>query len=241
MAIWQRILVTVLVGASCAYACKIEKSDDEDDDSIFDDDDDDEPQAGTSARAGSAGSAGTGGRGGSAGSATSGGKPGTAGTAGRGGTTGSGGSSAGTAGTDDLLTDLECDGRQGKTPDSTCEFTEADDRYKGCLSCLSNSCCSELKQCYATNPADACGYGGPDNGTEYACYIECLVKAAKDSGFNAYDPDEDPMRCALDCGTPKDGMGKTCPSPLIADSTNALLSCMHTNCEPECIDELVDK
>jgi hypothetical protein len=240
MATLQRILVTVLLGASCAYACTIKESDDEDDDSIFDDDDDDddEPQAGTGARAGSAG---TGGRSGSAGSATFGGRVGSAGSAGRGGTTGAGGSNAGTAGKDDgVPDDLACDGRQGKTPAASCEFTDGDDRYKACLSCLSSSCCSELKQCYATDPTDACAYGGPDNGTEYTCYIECLVKAAKDSGIDAYDP-EDPMRCAIACGTPKDGLGKACSTPLIADSTNVLLSCMHTNCEPECIDDLVAK
>lgn len=231
MATWQKLVALTFIGAVVVSACEFNSGDDDNDDFW---NDDDSSFAGSGNRAGqaTAGRAGAG-AGGVAGS-------GTGGRAGSGGapTAGSGGS-GNTAGMDDgIPDDLTCGEGQGADPwDGSCSFEDGfDARYSSCLSCLGTSCCGELRQCYATNPSTSCGYGGVDGQPEYLCFIECLVTTIDENGF--YD-DEDEGRCAFECGTARDGQGRACETVLIANSTNELLSCMHTNCEADCVEDLV--
>jgi hypothetical protein len=96
-----------------------------------------------------------------------------------------------------------------------------------CISCLSKNadCCTALKDCYSTDPNNQCGYGGSAPGeTEYLCYQDCLVAKVKANGI--YEED-DQVACADSC---------TGSCGVIGDATNAVIACMHDNCEAECFE-----
>ena len=234
MKTWYRLAIPLFV-SSLAYACTITTGGGADDwDEIED------PPAGSGNRAGSgtagsrAGSSNTAGTGGT--SAGSGGT-GTAGAPVSGGTAGT----AGTGGED--FTDLVCptDELQG-TPAPSTEFEESeDDRYAECVSCLQTSCDSELKQCYASDPHDPCGWGVTDRDglNELFCYVECLVSLYDE--FN--DPEDDRYTCATECGSQYDGMGNACNPLAFSQSTQDLTQCLHKDdqCDAFCIDAVANK
>lgn len=240
MATWHKVLAAGFVGATLTMACTITTVEDDDDDfttDAGDDFDDDDSGGGTArggggaggSRAGSAGTATFGGTGGTGGST-----PGTGGGGAGGSTAGSGGTS-GSGGTNPFPSDLRCDAELGTDVPNTCEFEGAPPGYESCLSCLSANCCEEVKNCHAQNPSDVCAYGGDGETSEYMCYMACLSDILREEMVFT---DDDAMECAFQCGTPFDGNGMACSTQLIGDRTNELLSCMHANCEIECIDEV---
>lgn len=210
-------------------ACTITTSDD------LDDDDDDAGRAGSSTQAGSGG-AGRAGAGGSTGGSSA----GRAGAAGASAGTGVGGTQGGSGGSD-IPEDLSCDDPEGTVRAPSCEFPEPlpeDDA--ACLSCLSTNCCEELRDCYATEPSDLCGWGtAPDGQEEYKCYMDCLVDLARASDTKSYTAD-DQVTCSLGCGTRVDGMGESCSFPIIGTRTSVLMGCMHDNCEDICMVDRID-
>ncbi len=156
-------------------------------------------------------------------------------TAGTGGTSGSSGStsvagSTGTAG-GGALTPFQCDpatGDGGAGTPSSCEPTTSNK----CSTCISTSCCTELSLCYATNPGNECGYGGPNgDGTgEFSCTQACIIAATADGGV----VDSETLgTCAANCATPRDTSGTACMAH-IGEQTNNLITCVNENCQTDC-------
>lgn len=152
-----------------------------------------------------------------------------------GGSTATGGSKStgGTPATGGTATVIGCDGTDFRGEAAmTCTFEDddlADPDIGECLKCISKAanCCDDLKDCYATDPNNQCGFGGPEGESEYICYQTCLVGKAK-AGGGLYDPDRDTDACADACATP------ACLPKPIGSVTNSLIGCMHLNCETEC-------
>jgi hypothetical protein len=224
MATWLKLAATSLLGVSIAMACTVGDPDDE----PFDDDDDEE-EGGRAGRAS--------GGGGAAGRAGAGGAGGARAGSGGGGAGGSVAGSAGTSGGSGIPTDVACGSEEsvGTVPAGSCEFTDVLPEDEACLTCLSGSCCDELKGCYSTSPSDACGWGrAADGQEEYQCYIDCIIRVARADETMSFD-DVDKMDCAFECGTAEDGTGELCDLTLFSNSTNELATCMHDNCEFECL------
>lgn len=112
-------------------------------------------------------------------------------------------------------------------PETTCDVPEAgSDANVACLKCLKKNadCCTALKNCYATDPDNECGYGGKTLGqTEYLCFQDCLLEKIMTNGTYT---DDDQDTCAADCSPSCAGV----PS----DATNEVITCMHDSCEDEC-------
>ncbi len=197
---WLPYLATALLALTSSVMC-----------SSSGDDDDDVGEAGDGGEPGNAGSGG-GGRAG-------GGSSGDAGDTSTPGASGAGGSA-------DPGLGCEPGGGPISTPAETCQFEDPDP----CLACLSASCCSELMNCYGTDPANVCGYGGPNGETEYLCIRQCL-EARATAGGGAYDREVDDPECAAECVTIVDG--SACSA--IGNYTSVLVGCMHDSCEDECI------
>jgi hypothetical protein len=185
---------------------------------------------GTSASGGTGGS--TGGTGGSTGG-TGGSTGGSAGTGGSvGGSGGSTGGAAGTGGSSGDDTAPTCDPADGSlvgTPYPDCEPQDAQD---DCEACIQKSCCEESKNCYATEPFNVCGWGGPPSSDasaplagEITCYRDCLTTYVNDNGV--CDPDGI-SACATMCATPM------CGGDLVGGATSDLAACMQTNCSKDC-------
>lgn len=226
MTTWPRLFATALFGASIATACVI--TTDNDDDDTTDETD------GESGRAGRAGA--TSGRAGAGGTRAGSGGGGAGGTRAGAGGGGTAGATAGTGGS--APTQLDCSDPDG-TPAASCEFAipaNAPDNQAECFECLSGSCCTEIKNCYATNPENLCGYGGPVGGSEFECFRLCLVEQAEERNDTTYTTDDAEV-CAVECSTPRDKNGDACG--LIGDQTNALFNCMADNCEAECVTDLI--
>jgi len=210
---WQVVAVAGVLGTLIATACTVTTSTDDSTGGTT-------SFAGTSSTAGTTSStAGTGGvaAGGSAGSTS------IAGTTSVGGTGGTGG----TAG----LTSFQCDPATGNsdvgTP-SSCMPTVTN----SCSTCIQTSCCTELGKCYATNPGNQCGYGGPkgDGTGEFSCVQACVIAATADGGV----VDADTLgTCSANCATPTDTSGAHCMQQ-IGEQTNDLIACVNMNCQADC-------
>ncbi|MEI9939968.1 MAG: hypothetical protein WDO69_22330 [Pseudomonadota bacterium] len=176
------------------------------------------------AGAGGAGTAGTG---------TSGAPAAGAGVAGSG-VAGSGTSGTGGAAPVPFQCDPEEGGAQG-TP-NTCTPVDSSDE---CETCIQGNCCALFEACYATDPGNQCGWGGPamvngepNNGGELACIKACLEKVVVDSG--AAPEDSDVESCASNCATTvSNGATKECGS-VIGNQTNDLVGCLRMNCSKPC-------
>jgi hypothetical protein len=194
---------------------------------------------GTNASGGTGGSTGgtggsTGGTGGSTGgTAATGGTTGGTGdtTGGTGGTDspGTGGSNGGTGGDDTTPTCDPADGSMVGTPYPDCEPQDADD---DCEACIQTSCCEESMNCYATDPFNVCGWGGPPSSDpslplagEIACYRDCLTNYVNENGV--CDPDGI-SGCAEMCATPM------CGGDFVGGATSDLAACMQTHCSKDC-------
>jgi hypothetical protein len=162
--------------------------------------------------------------GGSAGAVTAGGTTSVAGTTSIAGTTGVGGAGAVSFQCDPLDQDA---GIQG-TPASC-----AADSSNTCSVCIAAHCCTEFSDCYATNPGNQCGFGGPDGkGTgEIACVQACIQAATSDGGVL---DDTTIETCSNGCVTPKDTAQMTCQQA-IGTQTSDLIGCMNMNCQTDCL------
>jgi hypothetical protein len=211
---WLNLVAFGSLTTLLATACVVKTGDDDDDE--------------TGGRRNSGGStAVSGGRGGASGlGGTASGGVSSGGAKTTGGTTATGGTATGTGGKPEPKP--YCDGSGPATePAKTCEY--ADEDVKGangkCLSCLSASCCSEIRNCHGTDPSgefvvNQCGAGG----TEYLCYQACLQDIITENG--SYDDQVDPYDCADAC------VRTGCAA--IASFTSDVVTCMHLECETEC-------
>jgi hypothetical protein len=149
-------------------------------------------------------------------------------------TSGAGSSSmVGTAGTGTVLGAYECDPADGgslpSTPAASCVAAGV---AADCASCLQTSCCTEVSACYATNPGNECGFGGPpSSGGEFLCVETCLRDGFADSGVD----DSDLRQGCFDKCTTSTANGASQDCPGIGTQTNALIGCVSDNCLTECI------
>ena len=223
---WLKLSALGLVGALAATACKITTGPDD-------------GEGGTGGGSTSTGgkSGGTGGTVATGGMSTTGGKSSTGGTTSTGGKASTGGTTS-TGGATATGGVLGCSNKGDKStviPDD-CGFpssSTSDPIIGDCLKCISkaNTCCNQVKACFGTEPDNQCGWGGLEKTdppeTEFLCYQSCLIDKAKANG-GQYDPDADTDFCANYCATP------ACGAPPVGNETNALIACMHLNCETEC-------
>ena len=200
---WRVVAVAGVVGAFVASACVVTTSTDDS-------------------------SAGAGGTGAFAGT-TSGGTTSTAGTAGVSGSTGIAGTSGvgGSGGTG--VVSFQCDPSDGMavgTP-ASCAATAG----MACSECTAAHCCAEYGACFATNPGNQCGYGGPTPGaSEILCIQACVIAATGDGGVA---DDMTIGTCTNNCVTPTDTAGANCGS-VIGSQTSVLVDCLSHNCVAEC-------
>jgi hypothetical protein len=197
-------------------------------------------KGGSAGKGGSSGTGGAAGKGGSAGSSagssaagTGGTTGGSAGTGGTGGTSDAGMAGAGDTGNEPVATCDPADGMLDSTPFPNCDADPEDD---DCQICIQESCCEESMNCYATEPYNVCGWGGPTEGdyakmNEIGCFTKCLedATAANEMTCTADDADS----CAVECATPMcfEDAGAF---PLIGTATNELAACMQDKCADPC-------
>ncbi len=238
---WKYALGLGLMGAALSVGCTVSSGDD---DSGF---------AGQSGEGGSSGTGGSGGKGGttstggtggstggtggstggttggSAGAGTGGSASGSAGTGGS--ASGSGGSTSGSGGSG-VDTSPTCDGNTMGTPYPDCDPGEAN-KDDPCALCIQHSCCEESKNCYATDPYNVCGWGGPSmddpmladyaGAGEIGCITTCLAEYVTENEV---------------CDTDGiDGCTSMCQTPmctLVGSATSDLFTCMQDKCAQSC-------
>jgi hypothetical protein len=97
------------------------------------------------------------------------------------------------------------------------------------------NCCAESKACYATEPYDACGWGGPSTDEfdglysgagEIGCYLTCMAEYVADNDGICDDAgiDQCNAMCASDC----DGIP--------TDSMNEMVTCVNLKCSQDCFE-----
>lgn len=127
----------------------------------------------------------------------------------------------------------QCDsGDAGAPPGTVADCSpDADHATDKCSICVQAHCCLEFGQCYATDPGNQCGYGGPNDGGEISCVQKCLQ-----DGFAASGVDDADLRsmCFDQCTTSTDHKSSH-DCGLIGSQTNALIGCLNDNCLVECI------
>jgi hypothetical protein len=137
---------------------------------------------------------------------------------------------AGTAGAVTFQCDPDIDGGVQGTPASCAApgLLGAD-----CSTCTASNCCAEFAACYATNPGNQCGYGGPVAGgdSEISCIKGCISAATGDGGVL---DDTTIESCASQCVTPSDSSGAACQQA-IGVQTSDLVGCWTTNCATACL------
>jgi hypothetical protein len=192
--------------------------------------------SGTSAGGTSGSSSGGSGLGGS--SAGSSGVANTTAGSSNGGAAGKGGSSSAGAGGRAQPVSFQCDPSDGSavgTPNS-CKAADPADQ---CQVCVQTKCCTEYAECYAVDPGNQCGWGGPatiegnpNEGGELLCMQICLIATIADSGTA---PDDLQIgTCANHCATTLgNGATKEC-GPVIGSQTSAVVGCLLTNCSIAC-------
>jgi hypothetical protein len=212
---WRLVAMAGLLSAFVGSACVVTTSTDDDD---------------NTAGKGGSGAAGAG----TAGSGTA----GTAGasTAGAAGAAGAAAAGANNGGSGPVS--FQCDPAEGGavgTPNSCAPDGPGND----CEKCVQAKCCSEYEACYATDPGNQCGWGGPakidgvtNEGGELACVQACLIKVVEK---NETAPDDsDVQTCANNCATTlSNGATKECGS-IIGLQTSDTVACMRTNCSEAC-------
>jgi hypothetical protein len=188
--------------------------------------------AGTSGSSGGDGSGAGGSSAGSSGTAHT-----TAGSSNGGAAGKSGGPSAGAGGHAEPVP-FQCDPSDGSavgTPNS-CKAADPTDE---CQVCVQTKCCTEYAECYAVDPGNQCGWGGPatlegspNEGGELLCMQLCLIATIADSGTA---PDALQIgTCANHCATALgNGATKEC-GPVIGSQTSAVVGCLLKNCSIAC-------
>jgi len=145
-----------------------------------------------------------------------------------------GGSSAGTGGSVGGVP-FQCDGSTVGTP-NVCSPIDPKDV---CQLCIQAKCCTEYAACYATNPGNQCGWGGPakingmpNDGGEVTCIQACLIAAVNASGTAPEAADV--TICANHCATSlSNGASKECGA-IIGEQTSDLVGCLLNHCSTEC-------
>jgi hypothetical protein len=154
-------------------------------------------------------------------------------TAGGGTTSGAGATTAGASngGSGGISTSVpfECDPPPGGagplgTP-NTCPGTG-----NVCSACIQNNCCTEYAECYATDPGNQCGWGGPQDAGEFPCMKDCLEANVQKGGVS---DDEAVGTCASSCATTKANLASQ-ECMLIGDQTSDLIACVNGKCQTEC-------
>ena len=211
---WRMLAVGSVVSAFIASACVI----------TTDDPDDDIDTAGSGGQATSSGGKASGG-------STATGGSGTAGSA-----------HAGSGGSGNAPGSFECDPESEaggpSDPVGTVPLScEPGTSPNPCDKCVQTKCCAEYGACYATEPGNQCGYGGPlkykgeDNVGEFNCVTVCLQAAVAMSGVAPTG--EDLGQCANECATSIPGSAKDC-SPVYGLQTNEVVVCQVEKCSEEC-------
>jgi hypothetical protein len=202
---WRLVAVASVVSAFVASACVVTTSTDDND------------------------TGGSGGSGAKAGSSTTGGSTTTGGGSTTGGSSANGGSGTAGSGESFVCDDPLSDGG-AKGDASSCEPSDSTDE---CQVCIQQKCCAEYGACYATDPGNQCGYGGPamvngapNEGGELLCMHECLKKRVADSMISATESDI--LTCANECPTEK------CGGATVGFQTSDVIGCMNTNCSMAC-------
>lgn len=163
----------------------------------------------------------------SSGGSSSGGANASGGVSALGGASATTGGKAGTggSGTGGMADKVVCDVGLNPTgtPAGACEFASEDNTP--CHECLAKDpeCCAAIKECYGQMPLNQCAWGGPDEGSEYACIENCIRAKVIQTGTHT-EADED--ACVANCTTPG------CSA--IGSATSVLVGCMLNNCEIEC-------
>ena len=94
-----------------------------------------------------------------------------------------------------------------------------------CNTCIQMHCCKEFSECYAVEPGNQCGWGGPDSGGEFSCVKACL----EDNVQKGNVTDAAALgTCAPPCAT------KKCNATLIGTQTNDLIACVNDACQMPC-------
>jgi hypothetical protein len=100
-----------------------------------------------------------------------------------------------------------------------------------CNTCIQTSCCEKYSECYAFEPGNQCGWGGPQNGGEFLCVKACLEDNVQHgSGVS----DETALgTCANSCATTiANGGSKECM--VLGVQTSDLVGCVNDNCQMKC-------
>jgi hypothetical protein len=148
-----------------------------------------------------------------------------------------GSSSAGTSGAPAPVP-FQCDPSDGipvGTPND-CTPTSPSDV---CQSCIQAKCCAEYAACYAIDPGNQCGWGGPakvdgiaNYGGEIACIQACLIATVAESG--TAPGSQQVSACASHCATSSNnGATKECGSVIGAQTSN-LVGCLLNSCSTVC-------
>lgn len=141
-----------------------------------------------------------------------------------GGTAGkAGGPSAGAGGSAGPVS-FQCDPTDGSALGTPNSCTPADPS-DSCQKCVQAKCCTEYSECFAIDPGNQCGWGGPANGGEITCMQACLVETVAGSGTAPQVAQV--SSCATPCAT------KNCGT-MIGSQTSALISCLLSNCSTVC-------
>lgn len=117
------------------------------------------------------------------------------------------------------------------TPFPSCKPVIAD----ACSTCIQTNCCAEYSACYGTSPGNICGYGGPMNQGEFACYQTCLQDVFKN---NEVIDTSDRETCAANCATSLSLQGSIMCKDTVGVATSNLIGCvMEHDCNKACYGE----
>jgi hypothetical protein len=143
---------------------------------------------------------------------------------------GAGGSAA--AGSGPIKSPFQCDSgvshSQVGVPLSSCAATANDP----CQLCVQAHCCSEYEDCFAQNPGNQCGYGGPNDAGEIGCIQRCIQDELSNNGIidtQAY------AQCANVCASTLVNRASLDCGGVIGTQTGALLGCLKDECPAECL------
>jgi len=158
--------------------------------------------------------------------------------AGAGGAAAGSSSTAGTGGAlaagGDAPTAYQCDtGDAGAPPGTpnTC-VPDADHKTDSCALCVQASCCTEYSQCFATDPGNQCGWGGPNDGSEIICFQQCVKDEIANGGV---DNDDTRTMCSDKCTTTTANKSTHDCGAFLGIQTQALIGCLSDHCATECL------
>jgi hypothetical protein len=128
---------------------------------------------------------------------------------------------------------FQCDTGDAGAP-GTANSCAPDDDHKTdpCALCVQAHCCTEYSECFATDPGNQCGWGGPNDAGEIGCVQKCIQ-----DGIAAQQPDDSDLRngCFDKCSTNPTNTGSKDCGTLIGTQTNALIGCLTDSCHTECL------